>query len=38
VVDINGKSLAVVARQHPDSSAQDLAEPQAIVDSIQIDP
>ena len=38
VVDINGKSLAVVARQHPDSSAQDLAEPHAIVDSIQIDP
>jgi len=38
VVDINGKSLAVVARQMPDSSPQDLAELQAIVDSIQIDP
>ena len=38
VVDINGKSLAVVARHLPGSSAQDLAELQAIVDSIQIDP
>lgn len=38
VVDINGKALAVVARHLPGSSAQDLAELQAIVDSIRIEP
>jgi hypothetical protein len=38
VVDINGKALAVVARRLPGSSAQDLAELQAIVDSIRIEP
>jgi hypothetical protein len=38
VVDINGKSLAVVARHLPGSSEQDLAELQAIVDSITIVP
>ena len=38
VVDINGKSLAVVARHLPGSSPQDLAELQAIVASIKITP
>ena len=38
VVDINGKSLAVVARHLPGSSPQDLAELQGIVDSIKITP
>jgi hypothetical protein len=38
VVDVRGNRLAVVARHMPDSSQQDLAELQAIVDSIQIDP
>ena len=38
VVNVNGKSLAVVARHLPGSSPQDLAELQAIVDSIQIQP
>lgn len=38
VVDINGKALAVVTRYLPGSSPQDLAELQAIVDSIHIDP
>jgi hypothetical protein len=38
VVDINGKSLAVVARHLPGSSSQDLAELQGIVDSIKIEP
>jgi hypothetical protein len=38
VVDINGKALAVVARHMPGSSPQDLAELQAIIDSIKIEP
>ena len=38
VVYINGKALAVVARHLPGSSPQDLAELQAIVDSIKITP
>ena len=38
VVDINNKTLAVVARHLPGSSLQDLAELQAIVDSIHIEP
>ncbi|MBA2720517.1 MAG: hypothetical protein H0U52_14940 [Chloroflexi bacterium] len=38
VVDINGKTLAVVARHLPGSTRQDLAELQALVDSIRIEP
>lgn len=38
VVNINGKALAVVARHLPGSSAQDMAELQAVVDSIRIEP
>jgi hypothetical protein len=38
VVDINGKTLAVVARHLPGTSEQDLAELQAIIDSITIEP
>jgi len=37
VVDVAGKRLAVVARHQQSSSAQDIAELQAIVDSIRID-
>ena len=38
VVDIDGRRLVVVARHYPDSSAEDRAELQAVVDSIEIDP
>jgi hypothetical protein len=38
VVDVDGKRLVVVARHYPDSSAENRAELQAILDSIQIDP
>ncbi len=38
VVDINGKALAVVARHLPGSSPDDLAELEAILDSVRIDP
>ena len=35
VVDVAGKRLAVVARHQPGSSAEDIAELEAIVDSIR---
>ncbi len=38
VVDIDGRRLVVVARYYPESSPEDRAELQAIVDSIRIDP
>ena len=38
VVDVDGNRLVVVARHYPDSSMEDRAELQAIVDSIEIDP
>jgi hypothetical protein len=38
VVDINGKTLAVVARHLPGTSEQVRAEVQAIIDSIRIEP
>jgi len=38
VVDVDGKRLVVVARHYPDSSDEDRAELQAVVDSIEIDP
>lgn len=37
-VDVNGKTMALVARHYPDSSPADLAELQGIVDSIQLEP
>ena len=36
-VDLNGQTMAVVARHYADSSAADLAELQAIVQSLTID-
>ena len=38
VVDVDGRRTVVVARHYPDSSMEDRAELQAIVDSIEIDP
>ncbi len=38
VVDIDGRRTVVVARHYPDSSMEDRAELQAVVDSIEIDP
>ena len=38
VVDIRGNVLVVVARHHPGSSAENLAELQGVVDSIEIEP
>ena len=38
VVDVNGKRVVIVARHYPGTSATDLAELQAIVDSVQIEP
>ena len=38
VVDVDGRRLVVVARHYPDSSMEDRAELQAIVDSIVIEP
>jgi hypothetical protein len=38
VVDVAGNRLVVVARHYPGSSAQNRAELQAILDSIQIEP
>ena len=37
-VDVDGNRLVVVARHYPDSSDEDRAELQAVVDSIEIDP
>jgi hypothetical protein len=37
-VDVNGTTMAVVARHYPDSSPADLAELQSIVDSILLEP
>ena len=37
VVDVDGNTFAVVARHTADSSAEDRAELDAIVDSIRID-
>ena len=37
VVDVNGQRLVLVARNNPTASAQDVAELQALVDSIHID-
>lgn len=38
VVDVAGKRLVVVARQHPGTSAENRAELQGVVDSIEIEP
>ena len=38
VVDVNGKRMVIVARHYPGSPAADVAELQAIVDSLQIQP
>jgi hypothetical protein len=38
VVDVAGNRLVVVARQHPGSSAENRAELQGVVDSIEIEP
>ncbi len=38
VVDVDGRRTVVVARHYPDSSMEDRAELQAVVDSIEIDP
>jgi hypothetical protein len=37
-VDVNGITMAVVARHYPDSTAQDREELQSILDSLQIEP
>jgi hypothetical protein len=38
VVDVAGNRLVVVARQHPGTSAENRAELQGVVDSIEIEP
>jgi hypothetical protein len=38
VVDVAGNRLVVVARLHPGSSAENRAELQGVVDSIEIEP
>jgi hypothetical protein len=38
VVDVNGSREVIVARHHPDSSPESIAELQSIIDSITIEP